>query len=136
MDETDLPARRRVLVVDDSLTMRHMLGAILKSQYEVRLAASGAEGLALAASHAPALILLDVVMPDLDGYEVLRRLKADDRTTAIPVLLITGLDGAHAGTLEAVGAAEHITKPIKPDAVLAAVARHLPPPAAREPVPA
>lgn len=127
MDETALPARPRVLVVDDSLTMRHMLGAILKSEHEVHAAASGAEGLALAAALQPALILLDVVMPDLDGHEVLKRLKADERTAGIPVVFVTGLDGA-----EAVGASAgtdgpsgYVAKPLKPEAVRAEVARHL-----------
>lgn len=126
MDASALPERPRVLVIDDSLTMRHMLGAILKPEYEVTLAASGAEGLALAASVVPALVLLDVVMPDLDGYEVLRRLKANARTAAIPVVFVTGLDGpsesATGGVADVVG---YVAKPLKPESVRAEVARHL-----------
>ncbi len=134
MDVTPLPARPRVLVIDDSLTMRHMLGAILKSEYEVTLAASGAEGLALAASGAPALILLDVVMPDLDGHEVLRRLRAEAGTASIPVVFVTGLDGPAGGAPAGPdGAAGYVAKPLKPEAVRAEVARHLKPRA--EPVP-
>lgn len=128
MDASALPARPRVLVIDDSLTMRHMLGAILKPEYEVTLCASGAEGLALAASLGPALILLDVVMPDLDGHEVLRRLKADARTAAIPVVFVTGLDGPSGiGPAGPDGVAGYVSKPLKPETVRAEVARHLRP---------
>lgn len=128
MDAPALPERPRVLVIDDSLTMRHMLGAILKPACDVTLAASGAEGLALAVSASPALILLDVVMPDLDGHEVLRRLKADERTAAIPVVFVTGLEGLPPGTSGgADGVAGCVAKPIRPDAVRAEVARHLRP---------
>lgn len=117
---------QKVLIVDDSATNRQMLGDLLQGEYAVLLGKNGEEGLDLAQEHQPDVILLDVVMPDLDGYEVLRRLKEDARTSSICVVFITGLDTPEAeerGLIE--GASDYVTKPFHPTVVKARVALHM-----------
>ena len=117
---------QKVLIVDDSATNRQMLGDLLQGEYAVLLGKNGEEGLDLAQEHHPDVILLDVVMPDLDGYEVLRRLKEDARTSSICVVFITGLDTPEAeerGLSE--GASDYVTKPFHPTVVKARVALHM-----------
>jgi signal transduction histidine kinase len=82
--------RPRILVIDDDLASRYVLARWLADRYEVEEAPSGQAGLALAAS-GPDVIFLDVIMPDLTGFEVLERLKADPATTGIPVIVYTAL---------------------------------------------
>lgn len=115
-----------LLVIDDSLTVRRMLGAILARRYRVLLAASGAEGLGMALEHAPDLILLDVMMPGLDGFTVCTHLKSDSRTREIPVLFLTALssEGDEMRALEA-GGIDFIPKPISPAVLCARVRNHL-----------
>lgn len=117
---------QKVLIVDDSATNRQMLGDLLSGEYAVLHAHNGEEGLDLAQEHLPDVILLDVVMPDLDGYEVLKRLKEDARTSSICVVFITGLDAPEAeerGLVE--GASDYVTKPFHPTVVKARVALHM-----------
>src|SRR3712207_8330358 len=84
----------RILVVDDIETNVRLLEAKLTAEYyEVLTAESGAEALAKAAAEAPDVILLDVMMPGMDGFQVCRRLKDDPLTRHIPVVLVTALDG-------------------------------------------
>lgn len=101
-----------VLVVDDNIESIMMLSFILKGEYIVYTATSGEEALNEAAKHIPDIILLDVLMPKMDGYEVLRRLKANDATKDIPVIFVTGLSEAddEAKGLS-LGASDYITKP-------------------------
>lgn len=102
-----------ILAIDDTPVNLKTLGAALMPEYDIQVASSGAEGLACAAGSPPDLILLDVMMPGMDGYEVCRRLKADDRLKKIPVIFITAMaesEAENAG-LE-LGAADYITKPI------------------------
>lgn len=117
---------QKVLVVDDAAINRQVLGDLLKGDHTVILAKSGEQALERAFQHLPDLILLDVVMPEIDGYEVLSRLKADARTSAITVIFITGLvapgDEARGLTL---GASDYITKPFNLDVVKARVKVHL-----------
>ena len=108
----DQSGMQKVLIVDDSATNRQMLGDLLKSEYAVLLGKSGEEGVELAREHQPDVILLDVMMPEVDGYEVLKRLKSDEATASICVVFITGLDTPEAeerGLLE--GASDYVTKP-------------------------
>jgi diguanylate cyclase (GGDEF)-like protein len=117
---------QKVLIVDDSATNRQMLGDLLSGEYTVLLANNGEDGLDLAREHLPDVILLDVVMPDLDGYEVLKKLKEDERTSSICVVFITGLDAPEAeerGLVE--GASDYVTKPFHPTVVKARVALHM-----------
>jgi diguanylate cyclase (GGDEF)-like protein len=116
-----------ILVVDDNADNLRLLIKILREQgYKVRPASSGAVALQAVQSILPDLILLDVMMPDLDGYAVCERLKADERTREIPVIFISALhevfDKVKAFSL---GAVDYIAKPFHPDEVFARVNTHL-----------
>lgn len=107
-------ARGRVLVVDDEAPNRLLLSELLsQGDYEIVEASNGGEALAVAAESRPDVILLDVMLPVLDGFEVCRRLKAAPGTRAVPVLFVTSL-GARQERLEGirVGAIDFVTKPI------------------------
>src|SRR5690349_16622913 len=83
--------KKTVLVVDDAPANVHLVNEILHDSYRVRIATNGARGLELAkGTPGPDLILLDVVMPGMDGYEVCTRLKANPSTRDIPVIFLTG----------------------------------------------
>lgn len=117
-----------LLVVDDTPENLTVLGELLQSaDYRVRVANSGRSALRIAVSDPkPDLILLDVMMPDMDGYAVLACLREDSRTRDIPVIFVTALDTAvseHHG-LES-GAVDYITKPLRPLIVLARVRTQL-----------
>jgi putative two-component system response regulator len=115
-----------VLVVDDAPANLTLLAGLLQPHCRVKLAASGQKALELVARARPDLILLDVMMPELDGYEVCRRLKADPATRHIPVLFLTAMSQPEdeARGFE-VGAADFIQKPISPAIVQARVRTHL-----------
>jgi adenylate cyclase len=124
---TAVTSRSRILVIEDSEDIRYLLDALLRERYEVMLAESGIAGLALAvAGHRPDIILLDVMMPDMDGYEVLQRLGHDTRTADIPVIFLTALGSVeeeHRGL--DLGATDYVTKPISPPVLLARLKLHL-----------
>src|SRR5687768_9245573 len=108
--------RQRVLIIDDSEPMHALIRARLKSEaVDLLHAHSGLEGLDAAKLHAPDLILLDVDMPEPDGFEVCRRLKADPATQEMPVIFLTGASSAEQKLkgLE-LGAIDYITKPFDP----------------------
>jgi PleD family two-component response regulator len=116
-----------ILIVDDTPANLNVLSAILgKRGYRVRPAINGALALKAAQKAAPDLILLDVQMPGLDGYEVCRQLKADPQTRAIPVIFISALDDV-LDKVEAfqVGGVDYITKPFQIEEVLARVENQL-----------
>jgi len=105
-----------VLLVDDTPENLSVLGELLQPFYRVRVANSGARALSVVASEPrPDLILLDVMMQDMDGYEVIQRLRADTATRDIPVIFVTALDATEDERkgLE-LGAADYITKPVRP----------------------
>ena len=105
--------RPRVLAIDDMPENLLTLQAVLKSEFDLRIANSGEAGLQLAEQFPPDLILLDVVMPEMDGYETCRRLKASAELKTIPVIFVTALTESDAeSTGLALGAADYITKPI------------------------
>ena len=117
----------QILVVDDALINLRLLTEILLSRgYRVRPASSGVLALKTTAAIAPDLILLDVKMPGMDGYEVCRRLKADEQTRGIPVIFISALDEA-ADKLKGfeAGGVDYIVKPFHAAEVLARVETHL-----------
>lgn len=116
-----------LLVVEDTDDIRFFLAALLQDQYQVLAAASGTDGLHLAAhSPRPDLILLDVLMPDMDGYEVLQRLRQDSRTADIPVIFLTALSSAQEEQRGLdMGAIDYVTKPISPPILLARIKVHL-----------
>lgn len=115
-----------ILVVDDDRSNLDVLTHILKSQYTVQVAKSGLAALKRARELQPDLILLDIVMPDMNGFEVLADLKGSDETRHIPVIFITGLTQAEdeeKGFL--LGAVDYIVKPFKTAIVKARVRTHL-----------
>ena len=116
-----------ILIVDDEATNLGLLVSLLRPQYRVRAATSGEGALRAARSQPrPDLVLLDVMMPGMDGYAVLARLREDAATCDIPVMFLTALAGAddEERGLQ-LGAADYITKPIKPAVVLARVRTQL-----------
>ncbi len=121
-----LPGRGKVLVVDDSSDMRLALESVLAVEHQVFTAANGPEGLAIAASERPDVILLDVVMAGMDGYAVCAHLKSDPRTEDIPVLFLTSLAGEAEETLALeAGAIDFLVKPFRPRVVAARVRNHV-----------
>lgn len=117
----------KVLVVDDSSVNRTLLAAILKKAgFEIVEAQSGEEALAKVAEVLPDLVLLDIMMPGIDGYEVCAALKADERTAAIPVIFLSALSEA-ADKIKGLetGGADYVTKPFDKGEVLARVRSQL-----------
>ena len=116
-------AKARILVVDDDQLIRQKVRDVLEvAGYAVAEAVDGAEGLAQVAAFRPDLILLDILMPNLDGYEVCRSLKADPATRTIPVIFVTvSTDRDLDRKSYAAGAAAVITKPVQREALLAMV---------------
>ena len=110
------PAKPPILIIDDTPGNLMLLGSALEDEFDLRIATSGEAGLRLAAEIRPALILLDIMMPGMDGFEVCRRLKADPLLAAIPVVFVTAMTEAEAETSGlALGAADYIAKPLNVD---------------------
>lgn len=115
-----------VLIVDDTETNIDILLATLGEDYEVAVAMDGASALETALAQQPDLILLDIMMPGMDGYEVCRRLQADPATADTPVIFLTAMtDVADKARGFAVGAVDYVTKPFEPLEIEARVRTHL-----------
>jgi len=123
-----------ILIVDDAPENLSLLSELLQPYYHVRAANSGERALkTVMIDPQPDLILLDVIMPNMDGVEVIKRLKSDHRTAGIPVIFVTAMESfkdEERGL--ALGAVDYITKPIRPAIVLARVKAHLELKAARD----
>jgi PAS domain S-box-containing protein len=121
-----LEKRPRILAIDDIPENLITLGAVLSPEYDLQFATSAAQGLAQARESRPDLILLDVMMPEMDGFETCRILRTDPLTREIPVIFLTALDSAEDETrgLET-GAVDFISKPINPAIVRARIRTHL-----------
>jgi len=118
--------RPRLLIVDDQPANVRVLAEALRPDYECSFATSGARALEMARAGDFDLILLDVVMPDLGGFEVCRRLKADERIAATPVIFVTASEEIEDETQGfEVGGVDYITKPIQPQTVRARVRTHI-----------
>jgi diguanylate cyclase (GGDEF)-like protein len=119
-------ARQRILIVDDSQNVVDMLSAVLGEDHEVIVAYDGVAAIEMAIDLQPDLILLDVVMPGIDGFEACRRLRAEERTQRIPIVFITGLNAVEDERrgLE-LGAIDFISKPIQAAIVRLRVRNHL-----------
>ena len=120
------PPRPKLLVVDDQPINIQALYQVFSADHQVYMATSGEAALAACRDKQPDLVLLDVEMPDMDGYAVCTRLKADDATSHIPVIFVTAHNDAAAETrgLE-VGAMDFISKPFNPQVVRARVKTHV-----------
>ncbi len=118
--------RSTVLVIDDTPANLSLLNQLLRDHYRVKLANSGARGLGLAESAPPDLILLDIMMPEMDGYAVCRALKSNPLTAGVPVIFLTAkTETADEELGFELGAVDFIHKPIAPSIVLARVRTHL-----------
>ena len=119
-------AKKTILVVDDTPTNIKILGQILIEDYEVSIATSGAQALEIISQNKPDLILLDIMMPEMDGYQVCEKIKSDKHTQNIPVIFVTAKDeeSDEAKGFE-IGAVDYITKPVSPPVVKARVKTHL-----------
>lgn len=117
----------KILLVDDNETNRYMIGAILKrAGFEVSTAVDGEEGLAAAAAERPDIILMDVQMPGIDGFEATRRLKAGAETGHVPVIALSAHEARDkAGEIAAAGCDAYLTKPLDFPRLLAEVERLL-----------
>ncbi len=119
--------KHTVLVVDDVVENITLLGSLLGQEYDIRFATNGGDALSVVAGPGEIdLILLDVVMPGVDGFEVCRRLKDDAATREIPIIFVTkkNMEKDEAAGLE-LGAVDYITKPLRPAIVLARVRTHV-----------
>jgi len=121
-----MESKKSILIIDDTYTNIELFHAIIGDQYEILFATKGLEGYEAALRHLPELILLDVMMPDLDGYEVCRRLKKHPSTKAIPVIFISVLDHEEDEEkgLEA-GAIDYIAKPFNVTSIKAKIRNHI-----------
>ncbi len=119
---------RRILVIEDQEDNRRILRDLLTSaRYEMLEALTGEEGVVSAETHRPDLILMDIQLPGLDGYEATRRIKANPALRQIPIIAVTSyaLSGDEVKAREA-GCDDYVTKPFSPRALLAKIREYLP----------
>ncbi|MBW2432604.1 MAG: response regulator [Deltaproteobacteria bacterium] len=123
----DNPAEEAILLVDDNPTNLQLLFETLDGRgYKLLIAKDGKAALSIAGKARPNLILLDIMMPEIDGYEVCRRLKADPATAEIPVIFLSALTDTKDKVQGLdLGAVDYVTKPFQPDEVIARVSTHL-----------
>jgi len=124
---SDTPVRSKVLIVDDTLKNIQVLGSMLRSEgYQIYVARNGVQAIASTQKIGPDLILLDVMMPEMDGFEACKRLKADPKTADIPIIFLTAKvekeDVVHGLQL---GAVDYVTKPFNSSELLTRVDTHL-----------
>ena len=113
---------KTILVVDDTPINIHLMVEILMKYYKVKVAISGEKALKISRKTPPDLILLDIIMPEMDGYQVFEQLKANQATANIPIVFVTGMsENTDQEKGLAMGAKGYITKPIDPKKVLAMV---------------
>lgn len=117
---------QKVLVIDDVEINATLIAGVVGTLCDVQTATSSQQGLEMALQYHPDLILLDVLMPEIDGFEVFRRLKKDPRTAHIPVIFLTGISDVSAEEIGLnMGAADFIAKPFRTAVLLARVRNHL-----------
>jgi DNA-binding response OmpR family regulator len=108
--------RKRILLADDQEGLRRLVSVTLgPDEFEILHASDGEEALRMARTQRPHLILLDVAMPKLDGFQVLRQLKADAATASIPIIMLTATGNAQARSMARdLGAVDYFVKPFSP----------------------
>lgn len=118
--------KQKILIIDDAIANIKILGAALQSEYQVLFALDAQKGIDSAIANQPDLILLDIMMPGMNGYQACRQLKTDKRTRDIPVIFITSRSGEEdeAKGFEA-GGVDYITKPFSPLITKARIKTHL-----------
>jgi len=116
--------KNSILIIDDEAFNLHLLTHILNREYTVYAIKDGQTGIEIAKKHRPDLILLDIIMPKIDGYEVLSALKKSPETQNIPVIIISGLDAGDERE-DLLQAADRITKPFNSDTVKSVIKKHL-----------
>ena len=119
-----LETRQRVCIIDDDKVQTTLIGMMLSADYEVMCAQTGSEGIDMVYKEQPDLVLLDVMMPDIDGLDVCERLKTDTRTNSIPIVFLTGLeDKCDQEKCFEVGADDYISKPVSAAIIKARIGR-------------
>jgi CheY-like chemotaxis protein len=131
----DMPGTRgqnhtTILVAEDHLDSRDALRALLEAfGYRVLVAVDGRQAVEVAISETPDLVLMDIMMPEMDGFEATRALRGDARTANMPIIAVTAMEGAQQLALQA-GADDFVRKPVDIRGLVAKVHRFLPPPVA------
>lgn len=127
MIATETARKERILIVDDTPANIDVLGAILMEEYDISVAVNGPMALDIISSGVrPDLVLLDIMMPDMDGYEVARRLKADEKTREVPVIFVTAkIEDEDEAFGFKMGAVDYIRKPVNSDVTLARIRSQL-----------
>ena len=112
-----------VLVVEDDTQINELVGAYVQiAGYEYRAALDGAAALAAVRERLPSLIILDLMLPDTDGFEIARQLKSDEKTASVPIVMLTALDRDEQRKRGiAAGAVRYMTKPFDPDQLIDAI---------------
>ncbi len=112
-----------VLVVEDDTQINELVGAYVQiAGYEYRAALDGASAMAAVRERLPSLIILDLMLPDTDGFEIARQLKGDERTASVPIVMLTALDRDEQRKRGlAAGAVKYMTKPFDPDQLIDAI---------------
>ncbi len=119
-------SNNKILLVDDTPANIRFLVEALREDYELIIATNGPEALQLAATGKPDLILLDIMMPDMDGYEVCKKLKGDENTKDIPIIFVTAMtDKSDEEKGIRLGAVDYITKPFNAALTKARISNHL-----------
>jgi len=115
-----------VLVVEDDREINELVGAYAQiAGFEYRAALDGETALREAHERVPSAVVLDLMLPDIDGFEICHRLKSENDTRGVPVIILTALSGdANRKKGQACGASEYLTKPFDPDSLMAALERH------------
>jgi CheY-like chemotaxis protein len=122
-------AAHDVLVVEDDPEINELIGAYVElAGYSCRRVARGSDAIAAAHDNPPSLVVLDVMLPDLDGFEICRRLRADPRTSGVPIVMLTALDqeDMRRRAIQC-GATEYMTKPFDPDRLLNTIQNRMKP---------
>jgi len=127
MTESNRAMDKSVLIIDDDQWIAMSTTMVLEAEgFTVRSALSGPDGIEMARAVRPGVILLDIMMPGMDGWETLERLKADELCAPVPVIVFTAREHREGRSkAQELGAVEYFRKPFRPDALVQTIRRHL-----------